>query len=560
MEANRAPRVFRAIAAIIAVFSIGSLAYWLAVWMVAGRDGFPLDDAFIHLQFARNLFETGDMAFNAGTPSSGCTAPGFAAIVALARNVVPNWMLASFLVTTLASLGTAILVFGAIARWTRDIDVARWAGVVVAVACPTVIQAFSGMEASVYSFLCLAGIFAYGAGGRGMRLLGATILATCIWFRPEFLVGCPLLCVEWLARRANRSEGEVRATLGELAILLAIWISMAALYVGYHYRLDGHFVPTTFAAKAVAHFALRPQWLEGVPAVVRHGAWEYLPLALVVLPIVNMLLMGVGVFTICAPLAFGLEAAMKRLWRVESAAGAGWRLAILMLFGYPLARSLVEPAGTLWYQGQRYFAHLTPLFVLIVFGAWPLTRSLVAGSRWDWRRRSLGSQARRAFAWAVGASALMGAVAVFSVKNINDVQVETANWLREHSDADDLIAANDIGAVGFLSNRRVLDTVGLIEPAITEHFLEGGRLAEYLANQAPRYVVIFPEWYPDFSQMESGLRKRIGFTTSPNLVCGGAELVVFEPQWPIIQATIARTSPARRSVASDGASHAQSLP
>lgn len=545
---------------ISAIFAIGSLVYWAAVWFVTGREGFPLDDAFIHLQFARNLLESGEMAFNVGTPSSGCTAPGFAALITLAQFLTHDWIHASFLVTLIASLGTALLVYVALLRWTSNGDVARWGGVVVALASPTVIQAFSGMEAAVYSFVCLSAIVFYGAGGRGMRLLGALTLALCIWFRPEFLVGLPLLIAEWMHRRTLRSDGAASATFGELLAVLAIWSGMAALYVGFHYRLDGHFVPTTFAAKAVAHFALRPHWLEGVPAIVRHGNWEYLPLALVVLPIVNLLVMGVGVFTVCAPLAFGLEASVKRVWRVESSAGAGWRLAVLLLFGYPLARAFVEPAGTLWYQGQRYFAHLTPLFILLVFGAWPMTRSLVAGSRWNWTRRSLRSQGRAAAAWAAGASVLMGTVAVLSVKNINDVQVETANWLREHSTEDELIAVNDIGAVGFLSNRRVLDTVGLVEPAITEHFLNGGNLAAYLARRTPRYVVIFPKWYPAFASIDAGLSRRAAFSTWPNVVCGGAELVVYEPDWPIIESKTAPPPRIRASGGGDSVGHAQSLP
>ncbi|MCB9855646.1 MAG: hypothetical protein H6818_08135 [Phycisphaerales bacterium] len=558
--ANKTLRVFGDAAVITAIFAIGSILYWSAVWLVAGREGFPLDDAFIHLQFARNLFESGQMAFNAGVPSSGCTAPGFAALISLAHMLTYDWIQASFLVTLVSSLGTSLVVYFALLRWTANADVARWAGVVVALASPTVIQAFSGMEAAVYSFACLMAVFVYGAGGRGMRLLGAFVLSMCIWFRPEFLVGLPILMLEWAHRRSHRREGVETAAWGELLMMIAIWIGMASSYVAFHYQLDGHFVPTTFAAKAVAHFALRPHWLEGIPAIVRHGSWEYLPLALAVLPIVNLLVMGVGVFTICAPLAFGLEESVKRVWRVESSAGAGWRLAVLLLFGYPLARAFVDPAGTLWYQGQRYFAHLTPLFILIVFGAWPMTRSLVAGSRWDWTRRSLNSQCRRAAAWATGASVLMGAVAVFSVKNINDVQVETANWLREHSADHELIAVNDIGAVGFLSDRRILDTVGLIEPEITEHYLNGGDLAAYLARRTPRYVVIFPSWYPAFAAIEDGLSRRAAFTTWPNVVCGGAELVVYEPDWPRIEAFTSRERRFRPSAGDVSIGHAQSLP
>lgn len=557
---NRPLRVFGDALVIGSVFAIGAAIYWFAVGYVVGREGFPLDDAFIHLQFARNLFRHGEMAFNTGTPSSGCTAPGFAALVALARYAFDNWLHASFAVTTIASAGTILLVYGILRRWTGDADVARWGGIVLALASPMIIQAFSGMEAAVYSVFCLLAIAIYGSGGLGRRLAGAVVLALCIWFRPEFLVGCPLLALEWAWRRHRRTGGAQEATIVELLAMGLIWVGMIAAYAGFHYALDGHFVPTTFGAKAVAHFALRPHWLEGLPAIMRHGNWEYLPLALIVLPILNLLLMGVGVFTVCAPLAFGLEASAKQLWRIESAAGAGWRLAVLLLFGYPLARAFVEPAGTLWYQGQRYFAHLTPLFVLIVFGAWPLTRSLVAGSRWNWTRRPLKTQARRAVIWAAGASVLTGAIAVFSVKNINEMQVATAQWLKAHSSKDDVVAANDIGAVGFYSGRRILDTVGLVEPAITEHFLNGGDLASYLVRRRPRYVVLFPEWYPDFTSIRGGLTRCAAFSASPNFVCGGPELVVYEPHWRVLEAMCASRGGPGVTRGSGTLGHAQTLP
>ena len=44
-------------------------------WQIAGALGFPLDDSWIHLHFARNLAAGAGFSYNPGTPIAGSTAP-----------------------------------------------------------------------------------------------------------------------------------------------------------------------------------------------------------------------------------------------------------------------------------------------------------------------------------------------------------------------------------------------------------------------------------------------------------------------------------------------------
>ena len=55
------------------LFAIGAVFYREAV----------MDDTFIHLQYARNLAERGELAFNVGEPSLGMTSPVWILLLAL---------------------------------------------------------------------------------------------------------------------------------------------------------------------------------------------------------------------------------------------------------------------------------------------------------------------------------------------------------------------------------------------------------------------------------------------------------------------------------------------
>src|SRR5687768_15466656 len=48
-----------------------------------GFSGFPLDDAWIHQTYARNLAHSGQMAFVPGVPSAGSTAPLWSFLLSL---------------------------------------------------------------------------------------------------------------------------------------------------------------------------------------------------------------------------------------------------------------------------------------------------------------------------------------------------------------------------------------------------------------------------------------------------------------------------------------------
>ena len=97
------------------------LLFLAAERRVAGESGFPLDDSWIHLHFARNLAEGRGFAYNPGVPVAGSTAPLWTLLLGLAfRLAGPSVLLVKVLgvaATVLAALLTprAAAGFGAAA-------------------------------------------------------------------------------------------------------------------------------------------------------------------------------------------------------------------------------------------------------------------------------------------------------------------------------------------------------------------------------------------------------------------------------------------------------------
>ena len=67
----------------LALASVVSVGAYLVASALYYRIGFPLDDSWIHLTYARNLAVYGEWAFQPGKPSAGSTAPLWTALLSI---------------------------------------------------------------------------------------------------------------------------------------------------------------------------------------------------------------------------------------------------------------------------------------------------------------------------------------------------------------------------------------------------------------------------------------------------------------------------------------------
>jgi len=60
---------------VLAVAALAAVLFYLLVSALIFRIGFPLDDSWIHLTYARNFAEHGEWAYRLGERSAGSTSP-----------------------------------------------------------------------------------------------------------------------------------------------------------------------------------------------------------------------------------------------------------------------------------------------------------------------------------------------------------------------------------------------------------------------------------------------------------------------------------------------------
>ena len=93
--------------------------------------------------------------------------------------------------------------------------------------------------------------------------------------------------------------------------------------------------------------------------------------------------------------------------------------------------------------------------------------------------------------WIMGAKAYAEDVAI-----IESEMVATAQWIQKNTSPNALIAAHDIGALGYFAQRDIVDLAGLISPDVIPFIRDELLLEKFLNQQHADYLVTFPGWYP----------------------------------------------------------------
>ena len=81
---------------------------------------------------------------------------------------------------------------------------------------------------------------------------------------------------------------------------------------------------------------------------------------------------------------------------------------------------------------------------------------------------------------------------------ISDRQVAAANWIKNNTKEDDIIATHDVGAIGFYSGRKIVDVAGLITPELITKLNDTNynvTMTNFMKEKNVSYLAFLREWY-----------------------------------------------------------------
>lgn len=506
-----------AVAAPVAALALASGVFLLRTCQLAGVLGveaFPLDDSWIHMQFARNLAEGHGFSYNPGVPVSGSTAPLWTLALGASFAVLGSHPVLAKALGIAATLGTAWLAGRLALIWAGRHDVALLASVLVALAGPMVWGALSGMEVALAALLVTAALVLQ---ARDRAWASGAALGLAALARPEAVLLLPLF---WLAGPLT----------GRRALAFSLPVAgFLAPWVAFNLVTTGTPLPATAAAK-----------IEGGLVGFLVGVRE--PLRMTLLQ---------------RPWQFEVEWA-RWLWRVDALLpllllpGLWWlgrhigRAALApasVLVLHPLAMALLAPYRAPSFQEGRYSIHLLPLaLVVAIVSLTPFFSSATpAHARGEGRVRGMVGWGRGRLGWLACAALVIGAVAAlpsaatrygWAVQNIEAMQAHVGHWVARHTPPTARIGLNDVGAIAYISRREVVDVMGLVTPAIIPFRRDGEMgVLRYLEQACPDYLIVFPAWFPAISAMSERFHPVYRVRLGHNEVAGADELVVYETAW-----------------------------
>jgi len=491
---------------VVALLLIGFFL-WTELALTGGQFGVPLDDAWIHYQFARNLSQGNGFSFNPGEPTPGSTAPMWTLFLAGIGLITQDFLVPSLLLSAAFFLLTIGLTYGFAFDLTGSRFTALLAALGVAVAGRLLWASLAGMETSAFAAFSLAAVWAYTKWG--LRPFPALLFGLAGQTRPEghALFALAVVDAVWQGLAVDRQT--VPAVGRQLIGGVMTYVAVAAPYTIFSLITTGHALPNTFYAKVGSeHFF---SWRTFHETVRLH--WYDNPVSLALLPL-------------------GLWPA----WRHS-------RLTVVWLLGLPLFTAVI--IDFVWHHG-RYTMPLIPFQMTVAaVGANWLLAKVITGNRpvhSQLSRLLLPGLVTLAFItgglWQVPPWArMLGS----NTREILEIDVALGEWLAENTPPDALIAVDDIGAITYLSRRRIVDMNGLVSPEMWPALRQPVGLprnqiaARILSLANPGYMVSFPLWHWEIANNMAVAQPLYRVQTATRTIIAEQEAVVYEMNWPYRQ-------------------------
>lgn len=446
------------------------LLYALPMAATVGETGFPFDDAYTALAFARNLVKHAAYAAHpSGPATAGPTAPLQVFLLALTGMMTGDGVSANFALGIASFAAVAGLTFLLGLRLFRDREWLAAVAALIIVSSPHMASAaVAGLPTMLFTSLTLASAYFYFAR---RTLLFFLFAGLALWTHPAALVFLLAAIVHLLySHRFVKPEfrpvfeGERATTRRETAVGGILYFVLAAGYAAFNLALSGSFFVNPVAAKLRYYADARFGFLSETWRFFTQS-WEA---ALVLFATFSLVLLGVDVLRrrsapllICAAFVVGMIAAYGLIFPV-------------ILDHHTLLPTL-------------------PFFALL--GVWGLQRAfdLVAAAL----PSPLGRSVSLGFVAAIVATSIVLSLVDWdgyrnahfrAGRYVLDRQIAAGRWIAANTPADAHVATHFPGTVSYYGNRAVLDFTGKLTPSVVERMGNMAALVDEIRGAGVTFV------------------------------------------------------------------------
>ena len=461
-----------------------------------------IDDAFITYRYARNILAGEGFVYNPGEQVLGTTTPLYTltlvALGTLTGGTEANFPMIALSINALADALTALLLWKLGERLGYKIAGAA-AALVWASAPFSVTFAIGGLETSLYVLLLTTAVYTHISA---RHKLAAFLAALSLLTRPDALILLGPLALDRIASHVARRTSHIapRSTLHTLRDLIpellafilpaAAWFTFATLYFGSP-------IPHSILAKSLAY---RLPDTAALIRLLQHYATPFLGHLTFGIPWI-----GIGLVIYPFFFAIGARAALKatpRLWP--------W---VIYPWLYFVVFAIANPLIFRWYLTPPLPAYI--FFILMgmehFVGTIAEGAEVPAGHQ-SWRARIsqillplviLFPLALTLQGWTLtpdhGPNRPAPEMAWYKLELLYHRAADILNdEIADDASASPVLAAGDVGVLGFHTPTRILDTVGLNSPQSLEYYpLDESFYAinyaippDLVHDQQPDYVII----------------------------------------------------------------------
>ena len=498
----------------IAITSMSCIHY-ISTMLNWTSPGFSLDDSWIHLQYARSIYDGIPWEYSPGVPSTGSTSPIWSILLSIIFFFTNERFEIIWITITIAIMFyimSSILVAYIGYNYTNNIECGILATIGFVIIPRNTWIMLSGMEVPLFIFLLLLAVVICDRQGERYDLMLGIIVGLTYLARPEGVILAFVCYPTRFIMVLWKKEFNLQR-ICSLLIMVSLSLLIVSPWVFHCLSITGHPLPDTFYAK------VHPVTEDAV------AVWNF-----------YLLYWLYNYWFIIIGIAMGIFLIAKGkpiLWLIPTT------LVILYRITMPY-QALMNNA--------RYLVPVFEFYMLsCILGIALFVREIVGKNEYKiseiGKRRNINRKMKTRLSYLVIFSLFIvplipeylsqGELFGNSVKNINEQQLSIGLWLRDNTPEDAVFTVCDVGAVRFFSERSVIDLVGLVTPDIIHGNMTYLELTRYVRDHGSSYFVLWEDWFDILFKNYLGSAYSIIYnvTLIDNVICGRDTLLVYCIDW-----------------------------